>query len=183
MGFIDLIIPLIPIFVTNLMIVSFCLKPKKLSTEEERRKKAKIEDMNIVVQGWASEFKVEPYSFRIFQSSAPEFKAKLHSFRSFGRWALIGSHFLNVERCLCWCGKIKPISSGISRGNHLWQYGGTKNTFWRAWRCARACGNGSIFLFVFLSLPFLPFLSLSSPWQWRAKPIFVGVRCSHKTLV
>ena len=52
MGYIDLIIPLIPIFMTNLMIESFCLKPKKLSTREERRKKkAKIEDMNIVVQG------------------------------------------------------------------------------------------------------------------------------------
>jgi len=51
MGYIDLIIPLIPIFVTNLMIGSFCLKAKKLSTREERRKKAKIEDINIVVQG------------------------------------------------------------------------------------------------------------------------------------
>ena len=53
MGYIDLIIPLILIFVTNLMIGSFCLKPKKLPTREERRKQAKIEDMNIVVQGWA----------------------------------------------------------------------------------------------------------------------------------
>ena len=51
MGYIDLIILLIPIFVTNLMIENFCLKPKKLSTREERKKKAKIEDMNIVVQG------------------------------------------------------------------------------------------------------------------------------------
>jgi len=33
------------------MIGSFCLKPKQLSTGEERRKKAKIEDMNIAVQG------------------------------------------------------------------------------------------------------------------------------------
>jgi len=46
MGYIDQIIPL-----TNLMIGTFCLKPKKLSTREERRKKAKIEDMSIVVQG------------------------------------------------------------------------------------------------------------------------------------
>jgi len=40
MGYIDLIIPLIPIFVSNLMIGSFCLKPKKLLTREERRKKS-----------------------------------------------------------------------------------------------------------------------------------------------
>jgi len=39
MGYIYLIIPLIPIFVTNLMIGSFCLKPKKLSIREKRRKK------------------------------------------------------------------------------------------------------------------------------------------------
>jgi len=39
MGYIDLIIPLIPIFVSNLMIGSFYLKSKKLSTKEERRKK------------------------------------------------------------------------------------------------------------------------------------------------
>jgi len=59
MGYIDLIITLIPIFVTNLMIGSFCLKPKKLSTKEERRKKAKIEDMNI------AESKVERQKSRL----------------------------------------------------------------------------------------------------------------------
>jgi len=42
MGYIYLIIPLIPIFVSNLMIRSFCLKPKKWSTREERRKKSQI---------------------------------------------------------------------------------------------------------------------------------------------
>jgi len=59
MGYIDLIIPLIPIFVSNLMIRSFYLKSKKLSNREERRKKAKIEDLNI------AEFKAERQKSRL----------------------------------------------------------------------------------------------------------------------
>jgi len=51
MGYIDLIIPLIPIFVSNLMIGSFYLKSKKWSTREERRKKAKFEYMKLAFQG------------------------------------------------------------------------------------------------------------------------------------
>jgi len=51
MGYIDLIIPLIPIFASNLMIGSFCLKLKKWSTREERRKNTKFEDLNLAFQG------------------------------------------------------------------------------------------------------------------------------------
>ena len=40
----------------------------------------------------------------------------------------------------------------------------------------------SSFLYL-LSLPFLPFVSLSSPSQLRVKPIFVEAGCSHYTLM
>jgi len=79
--------------------------------------------------------------------------------------------------------QVGSFSSVFARGKGSLVFWRHEEHIWRAWRSARARGNSSIFLFISLSLPFLPFLSLSSPWQWRAKPIFVGVRCSHKTLV
>jgi len=44
-----------------------------------------------------------------------------------------------------------------------------------AWRTVRACGNhpsSSLYLFL---LPFLRFISLCTPWQWKAKPILLWV--------
>ena len=79
--------------------------------------------------------------------------------------------------------QVDSFSSVFARENRSWTFWSSSNAIWRAWRSARACGNSSIFLFVSLSLPFFHFVSLSSPWQWRAKPIFVGVRCSHLTLM
>ena len=79
--------------------------------------------------------------------------------------------------------QVGSFSSVFAKGNESLAFWRHEEHIWRAWRSARACGNSSIFLFVSLSLPSLSFASLSSPWQWRAKPIFVGVRCSHETLV
>jgi len=67
------------------MIGSFCLKPKKWLTREERRKKAKFEDLNLAFQGKALEFKAKHHSSHILQCSTLEFKVERHSCRIFWR--------------------------------------------------------------------------------------------------
>ena len=79
--------------------------------------------------------------------------------------------------------QVGSFSSVFARGKLSWTLSSSNNTSWSTWRSASACGNSSIFLFVSPPSSIFHFLSLSSSWQWRAKPIFVGVRCSHWTFM
>ena len=68
--------------------------------------------------------------------------------------------------------QVGSFSSVFARGNDLWHFGGTKNTFGELGGVLGLVGttpSSSLYLFLF---HLFHFLSLSSPWQWRAKPIF-----------
>jgi len=81
---------------------------------------------------------------------------------------------------LCWLGKFSLFSTWLLEGKTSLAVWDAISHSWRAWRCARACGNYPFFLFVFSLSSIFHFVWLSSPWQWRVKPILLWVDVTTK---
>jgi len=98
-------------------------------------------------------------------------------------WLAPGGERLPPGDSFRWCVKFALFLLFLRGETDLWHFGGTKNTFGELGGVLGLVGtapSSSLYLFLF---HLFHFASLSSPWQWRAKHIFVGVRCSHETLV